>query len=760
MAAACWFLTVGLIATVDLGWECSLAWAARFQPGSEMARPITTMVLGIAALSLGLALFIRRAWSRTGTRLIGLLVVFLALVALGEHVTRFENGISRFTFDTIFESPPPGLTPWMAPNASLCLALIGLALFYLPSRTRRGIVASQWLALFSLLPASLALLGYAFHVKPLFLIGKHTALALPTALGITALASGIIGVHVKRGPFAPLVSLSLGGYVLRRLLPAVAFVPVALGWLRLQGQYADLYTLEFGVALFTAANTLVFISLVLGVARRMIRLEERFSVVSRITNDAIWDWNLRSNDLWWNEGAEKLFGLAPHAVPRTIAAWEERIHPDDRERVSRSVRAVIDGGLREWAGEYRFLASDGSDRIVLDRGEVIRDERGRPARMLGGMTDITERRRSEEALLFAVRRFEALANLIPQIIWSTTPDGYHDYFNDRWYEFTGMPRGENQGWNWKNYLHPDDVARSVSLWEECLHTGKPYEVEYRFRRARDGAYVWFIGRAVPIRDAEGRISRWFGTCTDIEHQVREGDRLEALVHERTTRLRESIADLEHFSYTLTHDMRAPLRAMQGFAQLLLEEHAGRLDPEGVEYLQRIVTAAQRMDHLILDALNYSKVVKAELPLDIVETGPLLHSLIETYPEFQPPRAQIDVADPLPAVLGNVSGLTQCFSNLLGNAVKFVTPGAQPRVRIWAENRGDHVRLCFEDNGIGIAPSHREKIFMMFERLDPAYEGTGVGLALVRKVVERMHGRLGVDGAPGGGSRFWIELPKG
>lgn len=233
--------------------------------------------------------------------------------------------------------------------------------------------------------------------------------------------------------------------------------------------------------------------------------------------------------------------------------------------------------------------------------------------------------------------------------------------------------------------------------------------------------------------------------------------LDRLVTTRTAELQELVNELEHFSYTITHDLRAPLRAMTGFAGLLAEECMDSLGSNSREYLNRIITASSRMDRLITDALSYSQIVRHEMPLQAINAGGLLAGMIESYPMFQEPKARIEIAADLPSVLGNEAGLTQCFSNLLGNAVKFVAPGTTPHVRIRGERRGDHVRLWCEDNGIGIPADLQSRVFVMFQRLSKDYEGTGIGLTLVKKVVERMGGSVGLESEPGRGSRFWIEL---
>jgi len=235
--------------------------------------------------------------------------------------------------------------------------------------------------------------------------------------------------------------------------------------------------------------------------------------------------------------------------------------------------------------------------------------------------------------------------------------------------------------------------------------------------------------------------------------------LKQLVAERTARLREMVAELQQVSYAITHDMRAPLRAMSTFAALMLEELA-RPQPSLTalrDPCRRIITSAGRLDKLILDSLNYTKLVLQERSLHPVDLAQLLPSLIESYPNLHSGGAEIHIVDALPVVLGEESLLTQCFSNLLGNAVKFVAPGTRPRVAVRVELRGARARMIIADNGIGISPQAQRRLFGMFERLTVGYEGTGIGLAIVRKVAERMGGSVGVESEPDKGSRFWVEL---
>lgn len=226
------------------------------------------------------------------------------------------------------------------------------------------------------------------------------------------------------------------------------------------------------------------------------------------------------------------------------------------------------------------------------------------------------------------------------------------------------------------------------------------------------------------------------------------------------------AELEALTYSVSHDLRAPLRAMQGFAGALVEDCGEQLGPLGRDYAQRIVAAGRRMERLIEDLLVYSRISRQDIPLRSVDLERVIRDVVEhdLTAELRECSAQVKVDGPLPSVIGHHRTLVNVVRNLLSNAIKFVQPGVQPRVRLWAEclrlgTAQPAVRLWVEDNGIGIAPAQREQIFKVFERLHGIenYPGSGIGLAIVYRGVERMCGRAGVESALGRGSRFWIEL---
>jgi PAS domain S-box-containing protein len=254
-----------------------------------------------------------------------------------------------------------------------------------------------------------------------------------------------------------------------------------------------------------------------------------------------WDWDIATDIVTADDRFASLFGVSPGAaaVGLPIGDFLQGIHPDDRESVSAEIAEGITkpGPVRF---EYRLQRPDGEVRWVVASGRVIFDEKGEPQRFPGIVVDITEERRIAEQLAESELRFRTLADTMPQMVWSTLPDGYHDYYNARWYEFTGMPDGSTDGEAWNGMFHPDDQERAWSVWRHSLATGEPYYIEYRLRH-HSGEYRWVLGQALPIRDSANQIVRWFGTCTDINETKIAQEEREVIAQELSHRIKNIFA---------------------------------------------------------------------------------------------------------------------------------------------------------------------------------------------------------------------------
>jgi PAS domain S-box-containing protein len=412
-------------------------------------------------------------------------------------------------------------------------------------------------------------------------------------------------------------------------------------------------------------------------------------------------------------------------------------------------------------------------------------------RILLFIDDITERLESRAVMRASEIRYRRLFEAARDGILILNPDTRKiTDANPFMTELLGYPRKELLGKElWEiGLLKDEDASRAAFLELQQNHfiryedlplqnkEGQRREVEFVSNRYQENGHEVIQCNIRDITKRKRTEDALRQAKVRLDNQAIE---LERLVAERTAQLGETVRELQAFSYSMSHDMRAPLRAMQGYAQRLLDDYGGKLDEQGVNHLQRIMRSAVRLDRLIHDVLSYSKILHAKAPREPVDLDKLVRDLSEPYVDGQPP-AEIQIQGTLPTVLGNEAFLMQCFSNLLSNAIKFVAPGIQPRVRIWVEEATlteankenkeaipslpplSSVKIFIQDNGIGIAPENHARIFGMFERIHPetAYDGTGIGLTIVRKAVERMGAQIGFDSQLGKGSKFWIQLAKG
>lgn len=498
--------------------------------------------------------------------------------------------------------------------------------------------------------------------------------------------------------------------------------------------------------------------------RELLNSQERLVAALAASHTGTFRWDIRTNQLEWDSELNRLFGLTGTATAGALPEFFALVHPDDLPRVASACERCRESGA-DFHEEFRIPLPDGSVRWLEDKGKTFFGPDGRPAYMTGACVDITARKEAEKSIQLNRERFELVREASGVGFWfCDLPFGKLDWDARVKAHFGLPPDAEVSIDTFFERLHPEDREPTRRAIDTSISLERSYDVEYR-TVGLDGVTRWIRAIGATRLTPEGRPYRFDGITIDISENVRarellksRGEELERTVAERTASLRESVAELEKFSYSISHDLRAPLRAMQSFAQLLSEEFSGKLGEEGRDYVRRIVAGASRMDRLIHDVLVYSRVARTELPLGPVALQPLVDGIVESYPQFQPSVADVRVARDLPAVLGNEAALTQCISNLIGNAVKFVAPGVRPRVDVSAVKADGRVRLKVRDNGIGIPDDMHDKIFGIFERLSREYEGTGIGLAVVRKAAERMGGRVTVESQEGRGSEFCLELP--
>ena len=695
------------------------------------------------------------------------LLILISASTLSQYVFSADFGIDELVFrDTNFVATThAGRMSWYTASSML---LLGTGILLITRKEANVVPWTQWLALAAGFFPVQALIGYFYATMSVLGMTTQTGyMSVPTAIALLCGTVALLLHAPGRGMMAILTSPSPGSVASRGLLIFLIIVPLAMGWGVLHLVRRGEHTIEYGVATVALITVVLLVTLTWLNAYQLNRAEQAL-----------------------REREEQLRFVTDH-VPVFIvqcdhetrykfvnAAYAGRFPARPEDIVGKKIREVV--GAKAY-GSFRHHVEKALAGTRVEFEEKIPYEHlgerwmhciyvpekttdGQVTGFVAVIHDVTTRRAAEEALRESEEHFRSLAEGMPHMVWECDRFGAWHYRNAAWAQYSGAAQGSTPVSSWLEFYHPDDRELLTRAWNETLRSQGTirFDVEARMRR-HDGVYRWFRVTAAAVRNTSGEIIKWAGTCTDIDEQKRAHEVLEHTVRERTARLRETVHELEAFSYSIAHDMRAPLRAMQGFAAILEQEYASKLDATARSYLQRLVTASGRMDRLIVDILNYSKVVRGELDLAPVDVQKLIGTIVESYPNLDASRADIQIEGTLPLVRANEAALTQVISNLLGNAVKFVAPNVRPHVRIYAEGtrEGSMVAICFEDNGIGMPRESQKRLFNIFTRLNRPglYEGSGIGLAIVKKAVERMGGRVSVESEPGKGSCFRVELQR-
>jgi PAS domain S-box-containing protein len=348
----------------------------------------------------------------------------------------------------------------------------------------------------------------------------------------------------------------------------------------------------------------------------------------------------------------------------------------------------------------------------------------------------------------ARERLRFMAESMPQKIFTATPGGDVDYFNRQWVEFTGLPFEQLKKRGWTQIIHPEDLDANVEAWNRSMASGDPFLFEHRFCRA-DGEYRWHLSRALAMRDAQGKTSMWIGSSTEIHEQK-----------EKEAELQRANDDLQQFAYSASHDLQEPIRNVSVYSDVLSRRYHAVLDEDGKQFLGFLKEGGRRLATLIDDLLSYTRAGIVESIVAGADSSAVLQRTLSSLAEAIRESGATITHDPLPGVFMAEAHLQQVFQNLIGNALKYRQQDP-PHIHIGAVRQGALWRFSVKDNGIGIDPQYKEKIFGVFKRLhrDQKYNGTGIGLAICKRVVERYGGRIWVESEAGNGSTFFFTVPE-
>ncbi len=482
---------------------------------------------------------------------------------------------------------------------------------------------------------------------------------------------------------------------------------------------------------------------------------DRLALVLKGANDGWWDWDLVSGNLYYSPRWWSMLGYGNCELPVDSHLWRRLLHPGDSSHAEAAFGSALQGTENSYEVEFRLRHKDGHFVPVLSRGYVLRDSGGQPIRVSGTDMDLSERKRAENALRASEAKLRAMFELSPLGMIRNAMDGRFLEANQAFLAIVGRDLdGLNALGYWE--LTPERFAGEEQHQLAALrsrHAYGPYEKDY----------IHSSGRLVPVRlrgvlitGKDGESSIW-SIVEDISEQRAVAKALVA----KSEELARSNADLEQFAYVASHDLREPLRMVSSYVSLLERRYADVLDSDGREFIAFARDGAARLDHLVLDLLEFSRVKRQDEAMVPASAAAAITAALEILDDaVTSAGGSVVVAPDMPMVLAAPVQLQRVFQNLIGNALKYRHPDCAPIVRVSAAPGGDGEWVfTIADNGIGIAPEYSERIFGIFQRLHThqQYEGTGIGLAICRSIVERHGGRIWVESIPGDGAAFHFTL---
>jgi PAS domain S-box-containing protein len=751
-----------------LGWVLDVPRLADWDADRIAIQP-NAAVAGILA---GAALLLLAAGRARASAAVGAALGVVGSALLLQHVANVDLGIDRLLLFGRTWGELGTVSPGrVGLPASVAWTLLGAALV-LQAGSVRARRAVPVLALVVVAIATLSLSGYLFGADRLHNLPRLTAIAMQTATMVLAAGLALIAAVPECQPMRGLLGRSAASLLIRRALPFVLLLPLALGYLRLAGERAGLYDTASGVAFFVLALIGMLAAVVWWSAgavhaheRRLARaldvsaradlvlreVREQFFLIDRdgrvaFVNDAVCQTTGRSRQ-------EVLGRRFPDAFPSgngALAGAARRVRASGEPETIEYLHTAS----QRWFETRMYAAPQGSLAVFI--------------------LEQTERKRAEAALRDSEQRYRTLVTIVTDVPWRTDASGTFAEPQLEWAAYTGQPFEAHRGYGWADAIHPDDRARVVFEFERARKEGTLYESAARVWHAASREYRHIVGRATPILDESGAVREWVGTCTDV-HEAKERElAIEALAKERKTLLERAERargeaeaanrTKDEFLAVLSHELRSPLNAMLGWVQVL--DRAGGGDPliaRSVETIERNIRAQAQ---IIDDLLDTTRITSGNLALEKVRVD--LGALVaETVESLRPMAAAkrlalaLELSGARLEALGDAARLGQVVRNVVHNAIKYTPEGGRVSVRL--AERGGHAEVTVEDTGRGIEPERLPRVFDRFVQLEPSttrrHGGLGLGLAIVKHLLE-LHGGA-VRAESGGldrGARFTITLP--
>ncbi|MFY0683314.1 MAG: PAS domain S-box protein [Balneola sp.] len=474
---------------------------------------------------------------------------------------------------------------------------------------------------------------------------------------------------------------------------------------------------------------------------------------------AIWIWNLKTNELEWNDKAYEVFGVEENVEPN-FEMFSQMIHPSDLEIVTEATTKTLETGER-FDIVFRFNKPDGTEVILSGRGDLIRDSKGSPAQMIGINLDITERMRLLESIRLKESQLRSFVEQAPAAVAMLDTEMKYITVSNQWFKQYNLDKKDLIGIShYDVFPEIKEMPEWLEQHQKVLNGEELSNPKDKIVRM-DGTVQWISWKLIPWFNEPGEIGGMIMYTADITSEVSYTDKLEKEVAKRTKELASVNDELESFSYSVSHDLRAPLRAINGFSDILIEDYEDKIDENGIRLLKIVKNSAVKMGKLIDDILQFSRLGKTSIKFGTLNMEMIFNSAVsDLNAEYADKKIEVEIS-PLHTASGDTSLINQVIVNLMSNAYKYSANEDKISVIVKSEVQDKYIKYSIKDNGVGFDMKYHEKLFGVFQRLhtDSEFEGTGVGLAIVRRIIGKHGGSIWAESKIGEGSTFYFTVPK-
>ncbi|HEV7351320.1 PAS domain S-box protein [Telluribacter sp.] len=493
--------------------------------------------------------------------------------------------------------------------------------------------------------------------------------------------------------------------------------------------------------------------------------EQRWHLALEGSGIGVWDWKPQTQEIYMSPQHLQLLGLPGNHTTLDMNEWTRLIHPDDVQLVVSTLEKHLTGDDNYYRTEHRIRQKNGTYRWVLNRGSVVeRDAQGQALRMIGTTTDISERKRIEKAETKISQRFIAIFNSMYQFIGLLEPNGTIIEANETALVFAGVGAGDVIGkplWEGPWFSYSDDLQKEIEADVRKAAQGEFIRREIQIV-GKDEQRLFIDFSLKPVWDDKGKVILLIPEGRDITG-LKQTEQLLQEANEKLAKRAEALAvsnaELERFAYVASHDLQEPLRTVNMFLELLEKKYSDRLDDNGRRYILTVKRAAERMKNLIQDLLQYARIGNMNTEVRPINSKVLVQSVVEAFQKSIIEKSAEVIVHDLPNIKGEDAMIYVLFQNLIGNGLKYNT-SQRPVVEVGSSEEGGKWVFYVKDNGIGIEEEYFEKIFVIFQRLHKKdeYSGTGIGLAICKRIVERHQGHIWLESGPYG-TTFYFSINK-